>query len=75
MDANEYLVIWTVYQNLEGFPGLFVAKKWLVWIETIPTTELVVGKTLQEVRDLLPPHLMLFPRDPGDDPTVIESWF
>lgn len=75
MEADRYLAIWHIYFNTADYPGLYVARKWLVKDEPVPTTEGFVGTTLQEVRDQLPWGLMLMPRAPSDPPVVVESWF
>lgn len=75
MDANEYLAIWHIYFNTADCPGLYVARKWLVKEQAEPTNEVVIGATLQDVRDQLPWGLIPMVRDPSDPSVVVESWF
>lgn len=75
MEAEKYLAIWHVYFNPEDFPGLYVARKFLVMEEPVPTLEVITAPTLQELRDQLPWGLMLWPRDPSDPSICVESWF
>lgn len=69
------LAIWTIYDNPADFPGLFVVRKWLVVDgEARATDVMFTGATLQEVRDQVPPGLHLMPRQPGDEPCIVECW-
>lgn len=68
------LAIWTIYQSPADHPGEFVARKWLVKTEPVPTAEVVKAATLEEVRAQLPPHLFRMDRDPSDDPAIVETW-
>lgn len=68
------LAIWTIYQSPSDHPGEFVARKWLVKTEPVPSEWVVKGATLAEVRAKLPPHLFRMERDPMDDPNIVESW-
>jgi hypothetical protein len=61
--------IWTIFR--QPFPDHYVARKFLI---DKPTSEFVLGKTLEEVRNKLPPGLVLIARDPKDHPNVVESW-
>lgn len=74
MEADNYLVLWTVYDSPSDYPGQFVARKWLVKQEPIATDELVTGSTLQSVRDQLPGGLHCMPRSLGDDAKIVETW-
>jgi hypothetical protein len=76
MEANQHLAIWTVIANPADYPGLFVARKWLmVEGREVPTNEVVVGLTLQAVREQIPIGLQWMPRSPDDDPVIVETWF
>ena len=75
MADPDLLPHWVITENPSDFPGQFVARKWLIGSgTTAATTEIFTGKTLDEVRDLLPAHLVKLPRDPNDDPVIVESW-
>lgn len=76
MEANEYLAIWVVIENPQDYPGLFVARKWLVVDgKEVHTSVLVTGPTLQSVREQIPVGLQWMPRAPGDNPVIVETWF
>lgn len=72
---NNYLAIWTIYNSPEDYPGLFVARKWLMidGVET-PTNEGFASESLEVVRAHIPPGLILTPRSEQDDPVIVESW-
>lgn len=73
--ADPILPMWTITENPTDFPGKFVARKWLIEAGAMAVTdEHHVADTLFAVRDLLPPHLVRLPRDPNDDPVIVESW-
>lgn len=74
MEADNCLIIWTVYDNPADYPGQFVARKWLVQQAPIATGELVTGATLQSVRDQLPSGLHCLPRTIMDDARIVECW-
>ncbi|MBR8291118.1 MULTISPECIES: hypothetical protein [Burkholderia] len=65
------LAIWVIYDSPIDLPGRFVARKWLL---DRPTSELLQGKTLTELRGKLPAGLTRLPRDPSDDAKIVESW-
>lgn len=65
------LSLWTVYRHPIDHPGLFVARRFVL---ARPTRECVTGKTLDEVRDKLPPGLVMLARSPGDEPHIMETW-
>lgn len=70
-NMTETLFIWVIYNSPTDLPGRFVARK---WNRDQPTPELIQGKTLEEVREKLPPGLVMIPRHPRDDLKIVESW-
>jgi hypothetical protein len=75
--TDDRLYLWTVYANPTDFPGQYVARRWEARAgdrEPVPCAECIVRDTLDEVRADLPPGLYCMPRDPGDDPTIVETW-
>jgi hypothetical protein len=69
---NTGLEIWTVYYNPLDYPGLYVAR---LFILDKPTLITVVAWTLEEVRECLPPGLVRMERMPEDEPQIVECWF
>lgn len=75
MEAEKYLAIWNVYFNPKDYPGLYVARKFLIKEVDVPTLEVLTAPTLQELRDQLPWGLVPWPRHPSDPSICVESWF
>ncbi|MBE3122059.1 MAG: hypothetical protein IMZ58_07640 [Thermoplasmata archaeon] len=67
------LEIWTIYNSPADYPGKFVARKWIL---DMPTKTVIVGDSLDEVRNKLPnkPNLVRFDRSFQDDPIIVETW-
>jgi hypothetical protein len=66
---------WTVYDHPSDYPDGFVARRWIATTHAVlPTGEMFVADTLNEIRDLLPPGLTMFPRMEEDDPVILEVW-
>jgi hypothetical protein len=63
--------IWTIYYNTSDHPGMYVARRFDV---DVPTSDMFVADTLDEVRALLPPGLYCLPRNVKDDPVIVEVW-
>lgn len=71
--------IWTIYDHPKDHPEGFIARKW--WCpadfgDLIPTSDTETGFTLEEVRRFVKDHgvTKCFPRDPLDDPVIVEGW-
>ena len=58
----------------DDHPEAFVARKWIIRGEPIPTNETLEAETLEELREKLSEGLCRIPRSPGDDPIIVESW-
>lgn len=73
---DRFLEMWTVYWSPLDYPGQFVARKCLIGgaPELQMTNDMYTAATLEELRDLLPPGLVLMPRDESDDPVIVETW-
>lgn len=65
------LEIWVVYQSPDDYPGKVVARK---TITGIPTTEVQVTDSLDEMRALMPAGMTPIPRSEGDPGSVVETW-
>ena len=69
------LSMWAITKNPTDFPGQFVARRWVIGAGVMAVTvDHLVSDTLEGVRALLPPYLVRLPRDPNDDPAILESW-
>lgn len=72
------LEMFTVYSNPSDYPGLYVARRWLVGHRVIvsDTDSAVLRSTnLEDLRDqLASKRLTPIARDPSDDPCIVETW-
>lgn len=71
------LPMWVIYDHPLDFPAVFMARKWIVRAGQFgPSDAIRVGDTLKSVREQL--HAdgfsVIIPRDPGDDPKIVEVW-
>ena len=66
---------WTVYERPLDYPDGYVARRWVIGSGgAVPTNDMFVADTLDELRALLPPGLFCLLRQPGDDPKIVEVW-
>lgn len=63
--------VFTVYYNPTDFPGKYVVR---LFDGPQPTRLLVVTDTLKAVREAIPPMFYRVPREPGDEPKMLETW-
>ncbi len=69
------LVMWVVYDHPKDYPDHFVARKWLAGKTAEATDEILLDTDLDSLRKQMPPWLYCMPRQPNDDPKIIEVWF
>jgi hypothetical protein len=81
VEPNNYrpddLPMWAIYRRPRDYPDGYVARLWLIRRRTevpLPTNVIVTAPTLAGVRAKLPPGLVCLPRQPGDDPKIVETW-
>lgn len=73
--SSSVFPVWTVYENPSDFPGMFVARKFEVARgSALATAEHHVAKTLEAVREKIPGMAHRMPRQPADDPCIVECW-
>lgn len=70
--------MWVVYDHPLDQPDFFVARRWEVGagVER-PTEDAILASSIGELRGLLrdrDPGLYRIPRQPGDDPVIMETW-
>ena len=63
--------IWVIYEGPQQFPDQYVARRMHL---CRPTTDVIVGDTINDVRNQLPAGLYRMPRCERDEPQVRESW-
>lgn len=72
---DEVLTLWTVYGRPLDHADRYVARLWaMVNGVMMPTNQIIRANTLEALRAQLPPGLHMIPRDPGDDPVIVENW-
>jgi hypothetical protein len=73
--AAQVLPMWTIYDHPRDMPEHWVARRWEVsGTGGVATPEVLTADTLEALRAQLPPDLCRMPRQPGDDPTIVEVW-
>lgn len=76
--ANDVLYMWTIYKHPLDYPESFVLRRFAIMPgnpEPVGDPEpLCIAPSLQQAREFLPPFLTCLPRQPGDHPTVVETW-
>jgi len=70
------LAMWTVYDNPNDYPGLFVARRFEVSGAGPVATESIIMDNLEKLREVLEFEMRLtcLTRSPEDDPKIIETW-
>lgn len=68
---KEKPILWTIYKHPSDYPDKYVARKFIL---DKPTSEILIGDTLEEIRKMLPLGLTRFDRNPEDDPVIVETW-
>ncbi|MBB2158003.1 hypothetical protein HLH33_17160 [Gluconacetobacter diazotrophicus] len=72
---RERLPMWTVCRpTTTDFEGMWLARMHLSLPSPEPTDLLIVGETLESVREQLPGGLTNIGRQQGDDPVIHEVW-
>lgn len=74
--SDAILSIWTIYDRPRDFPNTFVARRHEAMAgATRPTQDVMICTDLERLRDhLARMGLTMIPREPGDDPMIVESW-
>jgi hypothetical protein len=68
--------MWVVYARPSDYPDKFVARVWEFGADLSPrpTEYFRLAKTLEDLRLLIPAHLVRLERDPKDEPQIVEVW-
>lgn len=75
-EISNVLTVWTIYAAPADFPTVpFVVRGWLIHgTQSQPSGAMGFADTLDEARAFLPPGLVRFVPQHGDDPVIVESW-
>jgi len=68
------LSIWTVYESPLDYPERFVARRWTINPAPSPTDDVIVADDMSSLQAMMPPGMVRMPRQPGDDPVIVETW-
>ena len=71
---RERLPMWVVTKSPSDFPGKFVARLHYTLPAAEPTKVVIIGDTIEAVREAIPHGLFAFARYPSDDPVIVETW-
>lgn len=73
---THHLSLWTIYDSPSDFPGKFVVREHRVEPGGALKCcqEATVHESLEQARSAVPPHCTVFPREPNDDPVIVEVW-
>lgn len=72
---RDRLPMWTVYRpTTSDFAGQWTARMHLTLPESQSTDILVVGASLEQIQQQLPPGMANIGRQPEDDPVIEEVW-
>lgn len=78
MSEPAVLPTWTIFYSPADEPGLYVLRQFDVvqgHAEPVPSLLSSTHATLDEARDAVPDSAdVCFPRSPGDDPAIVETW-
>lgn len=82
----EMLTQWVIYDNPRDFPGMFVAREWLIGpvadrggavavrpSEVTPYVDPYLENCRRFIQTVAPGSFCLM-RSPEDDPTIVETW-
>jgi hypothetical protein len=75
--AMSPLVMYTVFDRPRDFPQCFVIRRFFITGAPEPEPDTIayaVGPTLDCVRRQLPAGLYRIPRQPEDEPQIVETW-
>jgi hypothetical protein len=72
------LVMWTVYRHPKGYPGEYVARKFVITEDCYgPSNESISSRSLRDVRNVLQSlysGLIQLKRPNDDEPHIVEIW-
>lgn len=72
---SDVLDIWVVRFNIVEYPGKYILHRERAMGPPITEVKFSVTDSLDAVRQMLPPGLHRLPRQPGDQPNIVETWF
>jgi hypothetical protein len=67
------LTMWVVYDRPSDFPTEAIARRFDMQTQR-PTEDTLRAPSLEALRGQLPSNATVLPRQPGDDPVIVECW-
>ncbi len=74
LDKPAGLDMWTVYKHPEDYPEHYVVRQWTVRADGMAAGAALLADTLEQARELVPPHSYRLDRHPDDEPCIVEVW-
>jgi hypothetical protein len=74
IEIDGKLCMWTVYEHPADSPNRYVAR---LFVLDEPSEAVLVAATLEDLRrfiERVSPGLICIPRQPGDEPHIVEVW-
>lgn len=69
------LHMWVIYKHPSDFPNQFVVREWwIVYGDPEVSDTFQTADTIEDARQLIPAALHCIPRDPADEPQIVETW-
>ncbi len=74
-EIERCLDLFTIYERPTDFPNHFVVRRSIICMGVVsPVVDVYLAPTLEQARQLVPPHLVRIPRFPDDEPQIVEVW-
>ena len=75
MKNKSAVFLYTVYKHPTDFPDKWAMRAFIVSAKAInPSSTVITGDSLEEIRSHLPRGLTRMDRHPEDDPIIYETW-
>jgi hypothetical protein len=69
------LSMWTVYDRPPDYPDAFVARRFEIGTEPVPTDDVILASELEQLRRAFRrAGLTLISRSDGDEQQIVETW-
>lgn len=74
MANTDVIDMYGIYDNPKDAPGKFIVRRWEVRAGKVEGKERVIWDTLEEARKSVSNGRTAIPRQPSDDPCIVETW-